>query len=373
MRMYVFMDIEATGQVQSEAFQVAMVITNQQFEVKEILNFYVEHDEPISPYVVNLCHLETEDLRIIEEASYSRSAAVELVERTFEKYEEDGIIIVGKMIKGDIKWLRKIGVKCNRLDFMEDSRYIELNHFFEGNHKLEEDCLEYGITKETLVNEVKQFLKEGMLTYGVAKLLGGGYHNALVDAYAVYRILKKMTQEKEIDLDENIQSYDWTNRSYLMMNRKAMEDKIAVEIYRQHLIREIKAEYGIDVSYKRLRAIDTIMFDNGCMMGVTKKEVLLNAYLPELKRSRRPYFNHYVVRIRRGKYIKRLNIVALNRFDLFIQLSKIISPQHIPKSFDKRSVIIGLLERPCAYLEANGYTLLSVKLKETHIGYKEIS
>ena len=50
-----------------------------------------------------------------------------------------------------------------------------------------------------------------------------------------------------------------------------------------------------------------------------------------------------------------------------------ISPQHIPQSFEKRSVILGLLNNPVSYLEANGYTLLSIKLKEENIGFKQIS
>lgn len=370
--MYVFMDIEATGQVQSEAFQVAMVITNQRFEIKEVLNFYVEHEEEISPYVLSLCHIEEKDLEEINQMSYTRSGAVEVIERVFKQYNDEKMIFVGKMIKGDIKWLRKIGVRCNRMDFMEESQYIELNHFFEENHKLEEDCLSYGINKTELVHEVKVLLDKDYLSYGTTQLFGGGYHNALVDAYAVYKLLKKIKTDRKVDLEERIQKYDWTCRSYLMMNRKAMEDKIAVEIYRQQLLKEIKEEYGISVPYKKLMILDSIMFENGCMLGVTKKEVLLSSYLPEIKHSHRACFNRYVVRVRRGKYVRKLEIIALNRLDLFIQLSKLISPNHIPKSFEKKSVIVGLLERPCAYLEANGYTLLSVKLKEMNVDYRKI-
>ena len=126
------------------------------------------------------------------------------------------------------------------------------------------------------------------------------------------------------------------------------------------------------MAYKKLQAIDNITFENGCMMGVTKKEILLNAYLPQLKTSKKPYFNRYEVRVKRGKYIRKLNIIALNRFDLFIQLSTIISPQHIPKSFEKKSVLVGLLQHPSAYLEANGYTLVSIKQKESQIDYRVV-
>lgn len=372
MQMYVFMDIEATGGVPSEAFQVAMVITNKAFEVQEMLNFYVEHDQKISEHVLELCHLNQTDLLEIEKNAYTRIETVQIVERVFEKYEEDEIVIVGKMVKGDIKWLRKIGVCCNRMEFMEDSQYIEINQFFEGNHKLSEDCLSYGITRPQVLEQVRGQLKQGKMSYGTDKLLGGGYHNALVDAYATYQLIKKMAEKQEIQLDTSIETYDWTNRSYLMMNRKAMEDDIAVKIYRQHLLKEIKEEYGISVAYKKLQAIDNITFENGCMMGVTKKEILLNAYLPQLKTSKKPYFNRYEVRVKRGKYIRKLNIIALNRFDLFIQLSTIISPQHIPKSFEKKSVLVGLLQHPSAYLEANGYTLVSIKQKESQIDYRVV-
>lgn len=373
--MYVFMDIEATGQVQSEAFQVAMVITNQKFEVKEMLNFYVEHEESINPYVLELCGLDESCLKKISEIAYTRSEAVKIVNSVFQKYsrEDKDIIFVGKMIKGDIKWLRKIGVYCNQINFMEDSKYIELNHFLEGNHKLAEDCLEYGIKQEDLIQEVQKLLQKDKFTYGTQELLGGGYHNALVDAYAVYRILGKIISGHHIELSSYVQQYDWTNRSYLMMNRKAMEDRISVKIYQNQLLKEIKEEYGIEISQDKLMKVESIMFDNGCLMGVTKKEILLYFYLSEIKKSKRSCFNRYEVRVRRKKYIRRLDIVALNRYDLFIQLSKMISPQHIPQSFEKRSVILGLLNNPVSYLEANGYTLLSIKLKEENIEFKQIS
>ena len=371
-QMYVFIDIEATGGVPSEAFQVAMVITNTALEVQEMLNFYVEHDQPISEHVLELCHLEKKDLLEIDKLALSRNGAVQIVERVFEKYDED-IIIVGKMVKGDIKWLRKIGACCNRMEFMEDTQYIEVNQFFEGNHKLSEDCLQYGIEMPEVLRDVKELINQDKISYGTQRLFGGGYHNALVDAYATYKLIKRMTIKQEIELETAVETYDWTNRSYLMMNRKAMEDDIAVKIYRNHLLKEIKEEYGINVAYKKLQAIDSITFENGCMMGVTKKEILLNAYLPELQRSKRPHFNRYEVRLRRGKYIKKVNIIALNRFDLFIQLSKKISPEHIPKSFEKKSVLVGLLQHPSAYLEANGYTLLSIKQRESQIDYRVVS
>lgn len=373
MKMYVFMDIEATGQVQSEAFQVAMVITNRQFEVKEMLNFYVEHEGEISPHVLELCGLKAADLDKIEKMAYTRSGAVQIIERVFETYTEDEMIIIGKMIKGDIKWLRKIGVCCNRVDFMKDSKYIEVNRFFEGNHKLSDDCLAYGITKEQVLEEVVKLLEADKIRYGTSKLLGGGYHNALVDAYATYRLVKEIVSKQEIDLEQVIEEYDWTNRSYLMMNRKAMEDKIAVKIYQDQLLQEIKEEYGINVDYNKLMMVDSIMFENGCMMGVTKKDILLYMYITEIRKSQGAYFNHYEVRVRRKKAIRRFNIVALNRLDLFIQLSKIVSPQHIPQSFQKRAVMVGLLKNPCAYLEANGYTLLGIKIKEANINFKKVS
>lgn len=365
------MDIEATGGIPSEAFQVAMVITNTAFEVQEMLNFYVEHDQPISEHVLELCHLSQKDLLEINKMAYTRSGAVQIIERVFEQYEEDAII-VGKMIKGDIKWLRKIGACCNRMEFMEDSQYIEVNKFFEGNNKLSEDCLRYGITQPQVLKEVQTFLKQGKIHYGTQRLFGDGYHNALIDAYATYKLIKKMAEKQEIVLETAIETYDWTNRSYLMMNRKAMEDDIAVKIYRNQLLKEIKEEYGISVAYKRLKALDTITFENGCTMGVTKKEILLNAYLSDLKRSKKPHFNRYEVRVKRGKSIRKLEMIALNRFDLFIQLSKMIAPQHIPKSFEKKSVLVGLLQHPSAYLEANGYILLSIKQKESQVDYRGV-
>ncbi|MBE6023788.1 MAG: hypothetical protein E7231_11265 [Cellulosilyticum sp.] len=371
--MYAFIDIEATGQVQSEAFQVAMVIANRQFEVQEILNFYVAHKETISPHVLELCGLKEQDLEVIKQIEYSHSGAVEVIEKVFDDYEEDEIIIIGKMIKGDIKWLRKIGVCCNRMDFMEDSQYIEINHFFEENQKLSQNCYTYGITKKQVIGEVTKCLKENKMRYGTDKLLGGNYHNALVDAYATYKLVKEIVSQRKIDLAEYIETYDWINRSYLMMNRKAMEDQIAVKIYQNDLLREIKEEYGIHVAKSKLMLVDSFMFENGCMMGVTKKEILLYLYLSEIKRSQMPYFNRYEVRVRRKKSIRKLSIVALNRLDLFIQLSKIIAPDHIPQSFEKRSVMMGLLQNPSAYLEANGYTLLSVKLKETQIEFVKVS
>lgn len=369
--MYVFMDIEATGQVHSEAFQVAMVITNEQFQIKEMLNFYVEHELEINPHVLELCHLTDADLWEIDQISYSRSAAVEVIERVFGKYKEE-MIFVGKMIKGDIKWLRKIGVRCNRMDFLEESRYIELNDFFEENRKLQEDCLKWGFSQRQLVKEVKSLLGQGKLSYGVPYLIGSGYHNAVVDAYAVYRIFKAMVAKEELDLLAYCKQYDWNNRSYLMMNRKAMEDKISVKIYQNQLLKELKEEYGIHIAYKDLKTVDSIMFDNGCMMGVTKREILTYLYADEIKKHGRPYYNRYEVRVRRKKYIKKLNIVALNRFELFIKLSEILSPQHIPSNFNRRSVIVGLLQNPCAYLIANGYDLVSIKQKETHIEFREI-
>ena len=369
--MYVFMDIEATGNMPSEAFQVAMVITNTAFEVQEMLNFYVQHKAPISEHVLELCHLNEKDLLEINKLAYTQSGAVQIVEKVFSQYDEE-MIIVGKMVKGDIKWLRKIGACCNRMDFMEDCQYIELNQFFKGNRKLSEDCLSYGITKPQILKEVQEVLCQEKIRYGTPRLFGGGYHNALIDAYATYKLLQKIAEKDKINLDAAIETYDWTNRSYLMMNRKAMEDDIAVKIYRNQLLKEIKEEYGINVAYKKLQAIDSITFDNGCMMGVTKKEILLNAYLPELQRSKKPHFNRYEVRVKRGKCIRKLNIIALNRFDLFIQLSKMISPQHIPKNFEKRSVLVGLLQHPSAYLEANGYTLLSIKQKESQIDYRVV-
>ena len=79
---------------------------------------------------------------------------------------------------------------------------------------------------------------------------------------------------------------------------------------------------GIEISQDKLMKVESIMFDNGCLMGVTKKEILLYFYLSEIKKSKRSCFNRYEVRVRRKKYIRRLDIVALNRYDLFIQLSK---------------------------------------------------
>lgn len=370
--MYAFMDIEATGQTQSEAFQVSMIITNKVFEVKEILNLYVEHDYEITPYVLELCQLTSKDLKEIESACYSRSAVVEIIQRTFEKYIDEEMIFVGKMIKGDIKWLRKIGVCCSHIDFMEDSQFIEMNEFMKENHKLEEDCLEYGFERESLVKEVEGCLKSSLFTYGMPKLLGKGYHNALVDAYAVYKILQKISFAKAIDIKQSIQEYDWTSRSYLMMNRKAMEDKIAVRIYQNDLLSEIREEYGIEVSLKNLAFVDSILFDNGCMMGVTKKDILVYLYGKQLRRACRACFSRYEVRVRRKKNIRRLNIIALNRFDLFVQLSKLLSPQHVPQSFEKRGTVIGLLNNPCTYLMANGYTLLGVKEKERQIDFRKI-
>lgn len=370
--MYAFMDIEATGQTQSEAFQVAMILTDREFKIKEILNLYVEHDYEITPYVLQLCQLKNDDLSKIEKSSYSRNATVEIIERLFDKYAEEEIVFVGKMIKGDIKWLRKIGVCCSHIRFMEDSQYIEINRFMEGNHKLEEDCLEYGLMRRQLVREVEEHLQGEAFTYGLPELLGGGYHNALVDAYAVYKLLQEIVKKKTINIEEYIQTYDWTNRSYLMMNRKAMEDKIAVKIYQSDLLNEIKDEYGIDVSQKNLMLVDSILFENGCLMGVTKKDILVYLHGNQLKRGSRRCFNRYEVRVRRKKSIRRLSIVALNRFDLFVQLSKILSPQHIPQSFEKRVTMIGLLNNPCAYLGANGYTLLGIKEKEMQIDFRKI-
>lgn len=372
--MYVFMDIEATGQVQSEAFQVAMVITDSQFELKEMLNFYVEHDGEIEPHVLDLCHLNDTDLEKISSISYTRQAAIEVIERVFNKNrsQREEVIFVGKMIKGDIKWLRKIGVYCNQIEFMEDSKYIELNRFFEENRKLSEDCLIYGLTKELLIEEVEQLLVDDRLTYGTPELLGGGYHNALVDAYATYRVFKEILFKEKVELKDCVEQCDWKNRSYLMMNRKAMEDKISVRIYQNQMLKEIEEEYGIRVSSDKLTIVDSIMFDNGCLMGVTKKEILLYFYLRELRKRQKPYFNRYSVRIKRNRQIKRLSIVALNRFDLFVQLSKIMSPQHMPKSFEKQEVLEEILQNPGAYLEASGYTVLGVKLKESNIEFKKI-
>lgn len=370
--MYAFMDIEATGQTPSEAFQVSMIITDKTFQVKEILNLYVEHDYEITPYVLDLCQLTNEDIGEIEKACYLRSETVEIIERIFEKYIDEEMIFVGKMIKGDIKWLRKIGACCSNIKFMEDSKYIEMNCFMETNHKLEEDCLKYGFDQGLLVKEVEGYLKSNLFTYGMPKLLGKGYHNALVDAYAVYKIFQRISDEEAIDIEEYVQAYDWTNRSYLMMNRKAMEDKIAVKIYQNALLSEIREEYGIDVSYKKLMLVDSIAFENGCVMGVTKKDILVYLYGNQLKKSCKSCFSRYEVRVRRKKNIRRLNIVALNRFDLFVQLSKILSPQHVPKNFEKRVIMIGLLNNPCAYLIVNGYTLLGIKEKESQIDFRKV-
>ena len=70
--MYVFMDIEATGSMPSEAFQVAMVITNTAFEVREMLNFYVQHKEPISEHVLELCHLNVQTINFLQENNQLR-------------------------------------------------------------------------------------------------------------------------------------------------------------------------------------------------------------------------------------------------------------------------------------------------------------
>ena len=67
-----------------------------------------------------------------------------------------------------------------------------------------------------------------------------------------------------------------------------------------------------------------------------------------------------------GKYIRKgiskYGTVAYN-----------IDGKYIREGISSYGRILGLLNNPVSYLEANGYTLLSIKLKEENIGFKQIS